>query len=93
MRGWRNALGVGLVTLAAIACGEAPETEADPMSEAAPGWVDSVAMVANAIEARPAAADSILAAHEMSRARLDSLLYQIAGDPALTDAYQAARNR
>lgn len=40
-----------------------------------------------------AAADSILAAHDMSRARLDSLLYRIAGDPALTEAYQAARNR
>lgn len=59
----------------------------------APAWVDSVAAVANALEARPEAVDSVLAAHDMRRTRLDSLLYEIAEDPALTAAYREVRGR
>ena len=81
--------------------GEGPATEApseaqgettpDTGAEVAPAWVVQLAEVANAIEERPAAADSILGAHEMTRAELDSLLYDVSADPALTRAYEAAR--
>lgn len=96
-----------MVTMgAAMACGDAPEeaepaidqqTEAEPAVDretgSVPAWVSEVAGVANAIEARPGAMDSILAVHEMARATLDSLLYEIAADPVLTAAYREARER
>ena len=93
-----------VLTLGLAACGDAPEqaesdaygaygepdaTETQPV----PAWVGEVAVVANAIEARPSAADSILEAHEMTRATLDSLLYEVAEDPVLTAAYREARDR
>lgn len=81
-----------------VACGDAPDQPADAespadttMAEAVPTWVADVAAAANAIEARPSAADSILQAHEMTRMAFDSLLYEIAADRTLTAAYQEAR--
>jgi hypothetical protein len=77
-----------LALLAAFAaCGEAPDTAA------VPGWVEDVAAAANAIEERPAAVDSILQAHGMTRVVFDSLIYEVAADPALTAAYEEARGR
>lgn len=95
MKALRSGLAVGILTAVALGCGDAPETEADTEAtlESAPAWVDTVAMVADAVEARPGAVDSVLSAHGMTRARLDSLLYEIAGDPALTAAYREARGR
>ena len=93
MKGLRSVLAVGLLAAVAAGCGDAPDTGDEAVTPAAPAWVDSVAAVADAIEARPGAADSILGAHGMRRARLDSLLYEIAADPALTAAYQEARGR
>ena len=85
-----------LVLIGLIACAdtaeEAPMDEA-PERDEVPAWVADVAAVANAIEARPMAVDSILEAHEMTRARLDSLLYEVAQDPVLTAAYREARDR
>ncbi|MGK7312814.1 MAG: hypothetical protein ACN0LA_11305 [Candidatus Longimicrobiales bacterium M2_2A_002] len=90
-----------VLTLGLAACGDAPEqAESDAYGEPGatetqpvPAWVGEVAVVANAIEARPSAVDSILEAHEMTRATLDSLLYEVAEDPALTAAYREARDR
>ena len=90
-----------VVAMGLAACGDAPEqTESDPYGEPGatetqpvPAWVGEVAVVANAIEARPSAVDSILEAHEMTRATLDSLLYEVAEDPVLTAAYREARDR
>lgn len=99
MKRIRSGLTALALTMALAACGDAPreageETgEGEPMAAPVPAWVGEVAGVANAIEARPAAADSILDAHEMTRATLDSLLYEVAADPALTAAYREARNR
>ena len=93
MKGLRSVLAAGLLVAVVAACGDAPEAGDEMTTPSAPAWVDSVATVANALEARPSAADSILGAHGMRRARLDSLLYEIAADPALTEAYQAARTR
>lgn len=88
--------GLALLLVASLAaCGDAPEATDDAAAEAEaiPAWVGEVAVVANAIEARPMSADSILEAHEMTRASLDSLLYEIAEDPTLTAAYREARDR
>jgi len=53
--------------------------------------VQLAATVARAIDTAPARADSILAAHGLTREALDSLMYVIAGDSAKTAAYIAAR--
>lgn len=92
-----------LVLLILTACGgseERPPAEADaPAADTAavsvvvPEWVAPVAAVANAIEARPAAADSILAANGMTREEFESRLFEIAADPMLTEAYEGARAR
>jgi len=92
-------LAAAALLLAMGACGDAPEparedADATGVSDtAAPAWVVELAEVADAIEARPSAADSILAAHEMNRGVLDSLMYEVAGDAELTAAYQGARRR
>jgi hypothetical protein len=44
--------------------------------------------VARALRARPDSADSILGAHGITRAGLDSLLYLIAADPRLATQYE-----
>jgi hypothetical protein len=44
--------------------------------------------VARALRARPDSADSILGAHGITRAGLDSLLYLIASDPRLATQYE-----
>jgi hypothetical protein len=46
--------------------------------------------IARAVQANPSAADSVLAAHRLSRAGLDSLVYAIAADSAKAAAYSAA---
>ena len=53
--------------------------------------VQLAATVARAIDAAPSSADSILAAHGLTRDGLDSLMYAIAADSAKTAAYTAAR--
>lgn len=96
MKALRSGLAIGILTAAALGapgCGDAPEADTEATVEAVPAWVDTVAMLADAIEARPGTIDSVLSAHGMTRTRLDSLLYEIAGDPALTAAYQEARGR
>jgi len=51
---------------------------------------DRAVAVARAIQAAPAATDSILAASGLTRAGFDSLLYAIAADSALARAYTEA---
>jgi hypothetical protein len=46
--------------------------------------------LAKVVQADPANADAVLAAKGSSRAELDGLLYEIARDPTLTDAYARA---
>lgn len=83
------------LTLAVAACsGSQPGTEEEAGAASdVPAWVGDMAEMANAIEAQPAAADSIIQANGMSRAAFDSLLYQIAADPVLTQAYEAQRSK
>jgi hypothetical protein len=89
------ALGAALAT--AAACGP-PEADATPAVEAAasaaetaaPAPLDQAVAVARAIRALPGAADSILAAHGLTRAGFDSLMYAIAADSAMARAYTEA---
>ena len=89
-----------IAATAAAACAR-PER---PAEESAAGTTDTVMTVtaalppdvtlavelARAIEANPAAADSILATRGVTRAGLDSLMYAIAADSAKAAAYTAA---
>ncbi len=52
--------------------------------------LDRAIAVAHAIRANPAATDSILAAHRLTRAGLDSLMYEVASDSAMARAYGEA---
>jgi hypothetical protein len=52
--------------------------------------VDHAVAVAQAVRAHPTAADSILAAHDLTRGEFDALLYDIAADSALARAYTEA---
>jgi hypothetical protein len=72
----------------------ADTTQAQPPAAAAPADLPSdVALavtVARAVEANPAATDSILAAHGLTRAGLDSLIFAIAADSAKAAVYSDA---
>jgi hypothetical protein len=73
----------------------APEqhTSATPAAEqtAPPADVQLAVAVAQAISAAPTKVDSILSAHGLTHAGLDSLMYTIAADSAKAAAYTAAR--
>jgi hypothetical protein len=85
----RIACGAALILAAACARpgGEAAEAAA---SHSAVTGVDLAVATAQAIQARPAATDSILGAHGLTRPGFDSLMYDIAADPALARTYADA---
>lgn len=84
------------VTLALGAC--ATKEQSDTESAAADGatgeaLAPSVALaaaVAQGVDENPTAADSVLAANGLTLAGLDSLMYTIAEDSALSAAYMRA---
>jgi hypothetical protein len=78
----------GSVLILAAACGRAQENAT--AGAAAPAVVDRAIAVAHGIQANPAAADSILASHGLTRAGLDSLMYDVAEDSALARVYTQA---
>jgi hypothetical protein len=81
---------LAVVVLLASACApeqQQGETETVPAAETLPPEVARAAAVARGIQANPAAADSILAANGLTAAGLDSLMYTIAADSALSAAY------
>ena len=85
-----------IIALAACRAGDKPADQpaAQPIVADAtadlPADVQRAVTVARAIEAKPAAIDSILSAHGLTRAGLDSLMYAIAADSAKAAAYSAA---
>jgi hypothetical protein len=88
---------MGCVTVAGVllvGCGteQQAETETAPVAEAGalPPAVARAVAVARGIEANPAAADSILAAHGLTALGLDSLMYTIAEDSTAAAAYANA---
>lgn len=81
------------------ACGETPEPVAEvetppeaPAEPAVPEQVQKAVTVAAAIDKEPARVDAILQENGMTRAEFEALLYDIAEDPALAEAYATARN-
>ena len=90
-----------LVTVAGCAGGEktgdsAAAVTPTPASTASTQNTDrarTAAAVANAIAARPTAADSILTAAGMTRDSFQTLMYEIAADSAMSAAYAAAKTR
>ncbi len=69
-----------------------PEVKAGPPAADSPeGKILLAATVAREISAAPDRADEILGKHGLDRDRLDTLMFEIAGDPELTRAYMAAR--
>lgn len=104
MRATRHGLApmllIAMLGLAALGCagGSTPESEtaaSETMNEtgAAPASdaVQQAAEIANAIEAAPDRANEILEAHGMTAEQFEALLYEIAQDPAKSEAYAAAR--
>ena len=55
--------------------------------------VEIAAEVARAIDASPSKADSILSAHDLTIAALDSLMYEIAADSGKAARYESLRNQ
>ena len=86
------ALAAALMLTAACSRPEAPPAEAAEVVDTQSGGVsladlDRSVTVAKAIRATPGAADSILAAHGLTRPGFDSLMYAIAADSTLARAY------
>lgn len=87
-------LGAALL-LAAAGCAGGGE-QADTAVAGAGATADravTAAVVANAIAANPAAADSILSAAGYTPDGFQQLMYEIAADSAMSASYAAARDR
>ena len=79
---------LGSILILGASCSRTPESAAAGIHATTP--VDRAVAVARAIRADPAAADSILAAHGLTRSGLDSLMYDIAADSTLARVYSEA---
>ena len=84
-------VGTGALALlvAALACEKRGESN-DANSTGAGADVDRAVAVVKGIEAHRAAAESVLAAHNLTADGFDSLMYVIAADSAKSAAYTAA---
>jgi hypothetical protein len=81
-----------LAVLLAACTGEKQESPDQP-GAAVPEKAARAARIADAIAAEPDRADAILEENGLSREEFEALLYEIAEDEALSQAYQAARRR
>lgn len=79
----RLGLACGVALMLATACGR--ERDGSAMTP-----FDHAVAAAKAIRANPARADSILRTHGFTRAAFDTLMYEIAGDSVLAQAYTDA---
>lgn len=68
-----------------------PPSVAPPADPPANDKVQVAAAIAREISAAPELADEILGKHGLDRDRFDAIMFEIAGDPAMTKAYMAAR--
>lgn len=76
-------LAIGATLSVAAACGR-------EQAESAMTSFDHAVAAANAIQAMPERTDSILAAHGLTRAGFDALMYEIAADSSKARAYTQA---
>ena len=81
--------------LAVVACarGADASNERGAADTTAAARAATAAAVANAIAAKPSAADSILRAAGYTPEQFEQLMYDIAADSAMSAAYAAARTR
>ena len=70
---------------------EAVQEEAVELTAAQQEIVDKAVTIAKALEEAPEAMAGVLASHSMSEEDFNELFYEIAADPVLTEAYEAAR--
>lgn len=70
---------------------DADKKDAPPPADPNAEKVQLAATVAREISADPEKADEILASHKLDRDQLDALMFEIASNPDLTQAYMAAR--
>jgi hypothetical protein len=70
---------------------EEKPVEAKPPEDPNAAKIQLAATVAKEISGAPDKADEILGKHGLDRDKLDALMFEIAGDPALTQAYMDAR--
>jgi hypothetical protein len=91
----RRLMGCAAVAgLLLVGCGTEQQSETETMpaaeAEALHPTVARAVAVARGIAANPGAVDSVLAAHGLTAVGLDSLMYTIAEDAALSKAYADA---
>jgi hypothetical protein len=82
-----KSLAIGAVLLMLAGCTRADSSAGASVSDP----VMKAAATAKAIEAKPAAADSILTAAGYTRDSFQKLMYEIAADSAKSAAYAAAK--
>ncbi len=86
---------IAALILTAVACARGDDTsnERAAADTTAAGRATTAAAVANAIAAKPTAADSILRAAGYTPEQFEQLMYDIAADSGMSAAYAAARTQ
>lgn len=89
----RNLIAGACVVLAAVGCARGDKMATDTTGAITPtaDTVAAAAATAKAIEANPAAADSIISAAGYTRDSFQKLMYDIAADSAKAARYAAAK--
>lgn len=84
-----------LFALLLAACGGSPETSpaSGGSAPAVPEKAAKAAALAKELEANPDDADAILKSHGMTQQQFEDLMFEIAADEALSEAYARARAR
>ena len=80
--------GAVLLLFAFLGCDKRGDSN-EPITTGAGADVDRAVAVVKGIEANRAAAESVLAAHQLTAEGFDSLMYVIAADSAKAAAYRA----
>ena len=89
-----KAICTAALLLASVACARGDDASSERAADtSAAARATTAAAVANAIAAKPAAADSILRAAGYTPEQFEQLMYDIAADSAMSAAYAAARTR
>jgi hypothetical protein len=81
-----------LCSIVLAACGGSPDKTATPSSTVSPK-VAKAAALAKELKANPDDADAILQRHGMTREQFDELMYEIASDEAMSQAFERERAR
>lgn len=87
----RLCVAAALMVVAACAKGDRQTDTAAVASDPNTERARKAALVADAIEANPAAADSILRASGYTRESFETAMYEIAADSAMSETYVAAK--